>query len=146
MALIAFSSTPQILVAPAAGDPYNTEIDGLTVREVAEPVEADGLPDGALRYWVAIEKEVGSVEEALEARQWADALIQDLERAWAYAAGLPLRPVRTYLEVRYAPEGWTSNVEEVGNEIRAQEQRITGTLRIVSRHWMHAPQFPLLCA
>lgn len=146
MPLITFLSKPQILVAPDTAQLHIADLDGLRVCDIAEPANADGLPEGARQYCVQIAKEVDTLEESLEAHRQADSLIADLERVWAYSAGLPLRPLRTYLEVHYALEGWTSNVEEVQNAIRAQKQGITGTVRIVSRHWMHAPHFPLRLA
>lgn len=144
MPTLSIRCKPQILVPPSDPAPYVGEVDGLLVREILEPIDPVDCPSArAVRYSIAVETEVHTTEGVSDARRRADTLIEDLERIWPYSAGLPIRPVRTYLEVQYAPEGWTSNAKDVEKQTRSSQSGLTAEVTVRSRHWVQAPYLPL---
>lgn len=146
MPLIVFTSQPQFLVVPADALFHKAEVDGFQIAENAEPVVEERLPENTRRYWLEINAEVQSLDELWKRREKIYDFIEDLERVWPYAAGLPLRPIHTELQVVYAPDGWTSNVEAVEHQIRIEQHELTGTISFSSRHWLEASRPPLRSA
>jgi hypothetical protein len=141
-----FESNVQCYRIPLEQRLYSEEIGKLRIFEEyipRSPAEQQ-MPAGVQNYRVIIEGSVSTRDEAWAVTRDAFQLASDVDRAWVYTCGRPLIPIHNELQFIDAPEGWQTNAKEIDTALaRAQGGLSASGVRIISRHWMHLPRFPL---
>jgi hypothetical protein len=143
-----YRSEPRIYGVLSEPKEHMASIGPLSVREIFEPNANDNIRPGLGSYLVAIEAKVVKHREFSEFQSEAFSLAQCLDRLWTYATGMPLsvhyqgRAIYAY-EYLHPPKGWTSNLNEMNDQLKAKAKRSIRVLSSKNIMWQWLPRLPL---
>jgi hypothetical protein len=143
-----YRSEPRIYGVLSEPKEHMASIGCLSVREIFEPNANDDIRPGLGSYLVAIEAKVADHSEFSEFQSEAFSLAKCLDRLWTYATGMPLsvhyqgRSIYAY-EFLHPPKGWTSNLTEVNDQLKAKAKRSITALSSKNIMWQWLPRLPL---
>ena len=143
-----YKSEPRIYGVLNEPKEHMASIGLLSVRETFELNANDHIRPGLGSYEVVIEATVVDDREFFEFQGEAFSLAQCLDRLWTYATGMPLsvlyqgRSIYAY-EYLQPPKGWTSNLNEVNDQLKAKAERSISVVGSTNIMWQWLPRLPL---
>lgn len=135
--ILTYESTPRPFVIPDGDPTHSEQVGRLRVTE-------NSVAGEPRLYQLRMTADVHTREEAEACHSEALSVADDLDVVWTYVAGQPLFPYRMVLQIREAPNGWTTDYKEVRSQLPSASRFTYEDIRFVSGpSYVELPFMPL---